>query len=734
MKEQISQLNPQQQEAVRHGDEPLLLLAGAGSGKTRTLTQRVAWLINERGVAPWQILAVTFTNKAASEMRQRLEQLLGDVRGLWISTFHATCVRILRREAERLGFTGAFTIYDANDQERLLRDVIKELGLPEKSIKPRAAASFIDSAKNRGQFPDDVEDNFQNETAIAVYALYQKRLRAANALDFGDLLLYAVHLFEQHPDILARYRDQFRYLMVDEFQDTNSVQYRLVQMLAADGRGLCVVGDDDQSIYAWRGAEIGNILNFERDFAGARVIRLEQNYRSTQTILSAAGELVAQNVGRKGKELWTEKPAGDKIVLEALPDDLEEARYVVGEVARLRDEGRHLRDIAVFYRTNAQSRSFEEALVRERIPYVMVGGVKFFSRMEIKDILAYLRTLVNPADTVSARRIVNVPARGIGATTIGRIAAFEEEAGGFYPACSKALETGALKGTAEKKVHNFVDLMRSFEKRLERLPYPQLTSEIIEETGYGPALREDGTRESTERMQNLEELLKGMEEHRGTEGSLQDYLEQVALVTDLDSYDTSLDRVTLMTLHAAKGLEFPVVFMTGMEEGLFPHSRATDGGEDLEEERRLCYVGMTRAMEKLYLTHARRRRVFGSYQFNPPSRFLGEIPDHYFEARAPAAMHQTSEHNLASVFDAAPAEQDDDTEPEFDEEPFEEEPRYVPEAEEGVRIGMRVRHVKFGVGTIRRIDGSGDNQKVTIYFNRFGPKKLLLKFAGLEPA
>ncbi|MEJ2698239.1 MAG: UvrD-helicase domain-containing protein [Desulfuromonadales bacterium] len=737
MNDLLRGLNPRQRQAVLHEGGPLLLLAGAGSGKTRTLTHRVAWLIREKGVEPWRILAVTFTNKAAAEMKERLRRLLDTADLPWVSTFHAACVRILRREIGALGFSSSFTIYDDQDQERLLKTVLKDLDIGERTLKPRAAAAAIDSAKNKGLFPEDMpREDYFGELLAKVYERYQARMKQANALDFGDLLLYAVRLFEEHPPILEKYRERFLHILVDEFQDTNQVQYRLVHLLASGHRNLCVVGDDDQSSYRWRGAEIGNILGVESDYPGCTTIRLEQNYRSTRRILEAAGEVVARNIGRKGKTLWTENPEGEKITIETLPDDLEEARFVAGEVVRLHQAGRHLRDLAIFYRTNAQSRALEEALVRERIPYVMVGGIKFFARMEIKDILAYLRVLVNPADSLSARRIVNVPPRGIGAATVERIAALEEEAGGFFPACEKALERGVLKGAAAKRVEGFVELMRSFQQRLLRQTYPELTAELIEETGYGPALREEAEGAVTEgerqeargRLQNLEQLLVGMEEHRGAEGTLQDYLEQVALVTDLDSYDTSLDRVTLMTLHAAKGLEFPVVFLTGMEEGLFPHSRAAGEGEDVEEERRLCYVGMTRAMEKLYLSHSRRRRIYGDYQFNPPSRFLAEIPPHLVAGpELPAALHRTSAHNLSSVFEHLEPSP-------LEEEPFEEEVRVVPEPEEGLRIGSRVRHARFGVGTVRRLEGSGDNQKVIVYFSTVGPKKLLLKFAGLEPA
>ena len=492
MDDLLAGLNPPQRQAVLHHEGPLLLLAGAGSGKTRTLTHRVAHLIRQQGVAPWQILAVTFTNKAAAEMKERLERLLGASELPWVATFHATCVRILRREIAVLGYSSDFTIYDDQDQERLLKAVLAELDIPEKTLKARAAAWAIDAAKNKGLFPDQLDTgDFYGELTARVYARYQQRLQQANALDFGDLLLLAVRLFEAHPEVLHKYRQRFRYIHVDEFQDTNQVQYRIIHLLAGQHRNLCVVGDDDQSIYAWRGAEIGNILGFERDYPGCTVIRLEQNYRSTRTILEAAGEVVAKNVGRKGKKLWTENPPGEKITLEALPDDLEEARFVAAEIARLKESGRRLRDVAVFYRTNAQSRSLEEALRGRGLPYVMFGGVKFYSRMEIKDILASLRVLTNPADTIAARRIVNVPPRGIGAATVERIAALEVEAGGFLPACRLALERGALKGAAANRVGEFVTMMEGFRQKLEEFPYPQLTAVIIDESGYGPMLREE---------------------------------------------------------------------------------------------------------------------------------------------------------------------------------------------------------------------------------------------------
>ncbi len=486
MTDLLAGLNEPQKQAVLHDGGPLLLLAGAGSGKTRALTHRVAHLIRERGVPAWRIMAVTFTNKAAAEMRERLEALLDAGESPWVATFHASCVRILRQEIGQLGFNRDFTIYDDQDQLRLLRDLLKEQGIAEKSLKPRAAASYIDSAKNRGYSPEMLLESRPQERQLAeLYALYQQRMRAANAVDFGDLILLTVRLFEEFPEVRRRWQERFEYLLIDEFQDTNRVQYRLVQLLVGPEANLCVVGDDDQSIYRWRGAEVGNILNFDHDFPNAEIIRLEQNYRSTQTIIKAAGNLVGHNSDRRDKELWTENPAGEPLHIEAAPDDLEEARFVADEIGRLQCEGFSLRELAVFYRTNAQSRALEEALRGCRIPYVMFGGVKFYARLEIKDVLSYLRLLVNPLDSLAAKRIINVPARGIGNATVERIAAFEPEAGSFLAACRLALQRDALKGAAAKRVSGFLALIDEFTAQLERLPYPQLMAEMIERSGYG---------------------------------------------------------------------------------------------------------------------------------------------------------------------------------------------------------------------------------------------------------
>jgi len=746
----LAGLNEPQKQAVLYQDGPLLLLAGAGSGKTRALTHRVAYLICERGVPAWQIMAVTFTNKASKEMRNRLESLLGDAELPWISTFHSGCARILRQEIHHLGYGCDFSIYDDQDQLRLLRDLLKREGISEKVLKPRALAAFIDRAKNRGQLPRKLASQNSDEQQLTeLYLLYQQQLKSANAVDFGDLLLLTVQLFETCPAVRNRWQERFTHLLIDEFQDTNRVQYRLMQLLLGENSNICVVGDDDQSIYRWRGAEVGNILSFDRDFPAVEIIRLEQNYRSTRTILEAAGAVVGNNVERREKELWTDNPVGAAIQIETSSDDLEEAHFVAAEIERLQLKGVYLRDIAVFYRTNAQSRPLEESLRGRRIPYVMFGGLKFYARQEIKDALAYLRLLVNPNDSLAARRIINVPARGIGHATIERITAFEPETGSFLSACRLALKQQVLKGVAAKRVSSFLLLIDTFTAQLERLDYPQLMAELLDACGYVPVLKEeaaqaltsDGRQEAKGRLENLEQLLAGMEEHAATTDSVQDYLEQIALITDLDKHDATQQRVTLMTLHSAKGLEFPVVFMTGMEEGLFPHSRSGAAGEELAEERRLCYVGMTRAMQRLYLSHSRRRRVYGSYQFNPPSRFLAEIPA---ELRTDCEITENmtkvptaSTHNLGSLIDLVAAPQI--PVPGGEDVMATTEPVQQPQRErtstqsDGLRLGSQVRHVKFGIGTVRRLEGRGDKQKVIVYFNSVGSKRLLLKFAGLMP-
>ncbi len=733
----LKNLNPPQQQAVKHAAGPLLVLAGAGSGKTRVIVHRIAWLIHEHGVRPWQILAVTFTNKAAGEMRERVEKLLGGVETPQISTFHATCVRILRREIGRLGFGSNFAIYDDKESERLLKEVIIEQNIDEKKYPAKAFAAAIDDCKNAGRSPHDLATGDQMaERLFKVYSAYQLRLAKCNALDFGDLLLYTVRLFEEFPEVLQQYREKWQWLLVDEYQDTNPIQYRLIRLLAGERRNLCVVGDDDQSIYRWRGADIRNILDFERDFPGVTVVKLEQNYRSTSNILAAAGAVVARNRGRKIKTLWTENPPGEQIIYKRLEDERAEARFVCQEAGRWLRKGGSLRDIAVFYRTNAQSRSVEDALVADGIPYHMIGGMRFYERLEVKDILAYLKVIDNPADEISIKRIINVPTRGIGHATVDRISELAAAKGIiFFDALLEAAAGNILSTGPKAKVAAFASFITGMRKRAAELPLAELAAAIMTETGYILKLKDERTTEASDRLANLQELLVAMEEFtKGSpEAGMSQFLEQVALVSDLERSDAGRDSATLMTIHAAKGLEFPLVFMVGMEEKLFPHVRSLEDPEQMEEERRLCYVGMTRARERLFMTNARRRRIFGQDQYNQPSRFIADIPkaqlDHDEAGAAVSGWGTTntgmsavqSGHNLASVFSANEAET---TEIEM-----------IPEdSGDGVYIGMKVRHAKFGVGTVRKIEGFGDSQKVIVWFTSAGPKKLLTRFAGLERA
>ena len=743
----LHNLNPPQKEAVLHGEGPLLILAGAGSGKTRVIVHRIAYLITERGVPPWQILAVTFTNKAAAEMRGRVEKLLPGGETPLISTFHSACARILRREIHHLGYDSSFAIYDDKDGEKLIKEIVAELHLDEKRFPAKLFTAAIDECKNAGRTPDDLPmGDYMADKIGQVYAAYQKRLQQCNALDFGDLVLLTVRLFEEFPEVLARYQDRYRWIQVDEYQDTNPIQYRLVKLLAGNRQNLCVVGDDDQSIYRWRGADIRNILDFEDDFPRVKVVKLEQNYRSTSTILSAAGAVVAKNRGRKAKTLWTENPPGEPVVYRRLMDEREEARFVCRQIEQYVRKGGDLAGVAVFYRANAQSRVVEDAMVADGIPYHMIGGMRFYARQEIKDILAYLRVLVNPADEVSLKRIVNTPARGIGHATMEKITELARRKGILlYEALSEAAEGGLLAAGPRGKIAGFVELLEQFRQLMDAVPLTELTSRIIQETGYAMKLKEERTDEAQDRLANLEELLSALEEfeRRTEERTLAAFLEQVALISDLEQEGKGSESATLMTLHSAKGLEFPLVFMIGMEEKLFPHSRSLEEPEQMEEERRLCYVGMTRARERLFLTNARRRRIFGQEQYNPPSRFLADIPRELLDvedegyqqptfgfgsglgAMPPCepAVAKGPVHNLASVFEM-------ELEPELANEV-----QVVPdETVDGVWLGMKVRHGKFGVGTVRRIEGSGNEQKVIVWFNSIGPKKLLVKFAGLERA
>jgi len=751
----LNDLNPVQQKAVLETEGPLLVFAGAGSGKTRVLTYRIAYLIQEKRVPPWNIFAVTFTNKAADEMRERVERLLGgSARGAWISTFHSACARILRRHIDHLGFQRNFVIYDEQDQERHLKAVMRELDLDSKTYHPRSLQSAIEQLKREGITPDQYQPSpfnvFQKRLA-QVYQRYQEDLRRNNALDFEDLLAFVVVLFKRFPEVLASYQDLCRYVMVDEFQDTNLIQYHLIKQIGQRHRNIFVVGDDDQSIYRWRGADVGNILNFEKDFPDANVIALEQNYRSTQHILQAANHVVLQNRFRKEKTLWTENPKGDLLTLYVAEDEKDEARYVcrkVIELCRLSDTprtisgggGKRLRDIAVFYRVNAQSRAVEDELVRNQIPYTVVGGMKFYERKEVKDVLAYLKVIANPADAVSLRRIINVPARGIGEKTIEKIETYSREKGlPLYAGLMQALTEDWLSSGARSKISAFVHVMEELRKDAQTIPAGQLTLTLLSRTGYLERLREEGTDDAISRAENIEELVNVIMEFEKEEkeASLGTFLDKVSLVSDIDLYEDKGNRISLMTLHCAKGLEFPVVFIVGMEEGLLPHARRGEEIEDMEEERRLCYVGITRAREKLFLTRAERRTTFGVGRANLASRFLDELPIELIHAEGAREEKRPlfEKSGWDDLFPRAGRKTDDDhpdIEPQPQPSPSSTERVLSPEGFYPLKIGMRVRHPKFGDGRVKAVEGMDEEQKATVLFQTVGTKRLKVCQARLE--
>ena len=642
-------LNPQQKEAVTYGDGPLLILAGAGSGKTRALTARLAYLIKERKINPGSVLAITFTNKAAGEMRERVAGLLGDkaVKGMWIMTFHAACTRLLRMDIQNLqdrqgkGYSGRFVIYDENDTERLIKDCLQELNLDTKRYAPKAVRFLISAAKNElidaDTFAGRTSTYFEEVTG-EVYKLYQEKLVRASALDFDDIIMLTVNIFELFPKVLLKWQERFRYILIDEYQDTNHAQFRLVSLLAKRYQNLAVVGDPDQSIYKFRGADIRNILEFERDFPDAKIISLEQNYRSTQTILEAANEVIKNNRGRKDKNLWSDIAGGEPIYLYQAESERDEAIYVASEIEKAVKEGlRHYRDTAVFYRTNAQSRVFEEVFMGFDIPYKLIGGVKFYARMEIKDLLAYLRVIQNPDDNISAKRIINTPRRGIGKTSVDRLHAYASMMGiSFYEALKNVREIPGGGSFSLERINGFVELIESLRK-MSVGDLLVLAQAVIDRTGYVKMLEKEATVEAEGRIENIGELLSAVNDFRTAypEGMLDDFLEKVALIADIDDLSDSEDTVTLMTVHNAKGLEFPAVFMVGMEEGLFPHNRSLTDSSEIEEERRLCYVGLTRAKEKLYLTCAWLRSTYGAPNYMMQSRFLKEIPEEYIEPVLP---------------------------------------------------------------------------------------------------
>ena len=736
-------LNGQQKEAVLHTEGPLLILAGAGSGKTRVLTHRIAYLIEEKGINPWNILAITFTNKAAGEMRERVDNLVGfGSESIWVSTFHSMCVRILRRHIDLLGFDTNFTIYDTDDQKTLMKDICKLLQIDTKLFRERPLLAAISQAKNELVTPEEfriqAQGDFSRQKIASVYEEYEKQMRANNALDFDDLLVKAVQLFQSQADVLDYYQERFRYIMVDEYQDTNTVQFELVRLLSAKYRNLCVVGDDDQSIYKFRGANIRNILDFEQVFPDAKVIKLEQNYRSTSNILNAANAVIRHNHGRKDKTLWTDNGEGDKINVRQFDTAFDEAEYIVGDIRERVESGKAAyNDHAILYRTNAQSRMFEEKFVTANIPYKIVGGINFYARREIKDLLAYLKTIDNGRDDLAVRRIINVPKRGIGLTSINRVQEYASGREiGFYEAL-RAVDLIPNIGRGASKLESFVALIEHFKTDAKELTISELMQEILEETGYIESLKEEGSEEAESRIENIDELISKITayeetcEDRDEPATLNGFLEEVALVADIDSLDESNDYVVLMTLHSAKGLEFPHVYLAGMEDGIFPSymTITADDPEEVEEERRLCYVGITRAEEELTLTCARRRMIRGETQYNKMSRFLKEIPMELLstgavfqkpepeEERKPSAYQQARQAFRAKAFVQPGAARSFGS-------PKGEGPGY--------QVGDRVRHVKFGEGTVTAMVEGGRDYEVTVDFDGPGTKKMFAAFAKLQ--
>ena len=753
----LSMLNPEQRQAAETLEGPVLILAGAGSGKTRALTYRVANLM-DHGVPAWSILALTFTNKAAREMKERITQLVGEkAESAWISTFHSTCARILRRDIEKLGYTRSFTIYDDDDQGTVIKEILKRLNIDEKFLPPREVKAKISDAKNKLMGPDEwfakTERDFRNQTLHDVFVAYEQRLKSANALDFDDLLLKTLELLADHPPVLESYRDRFRYVMVDEYQDTNYAQYMLVKLLTDKSRNLCVVGDDDQSIYGWRGADIRNILDFEKDYPDAKVIKLEQNYRSTANILDAANQVIAHNAGRKEKALWTEAGAGETIKLYCAGDEREEAAWVADRIRKMNRHGEEYGRMAVLYRTNAQSRVLEEMLMRAGIPYKVFGGLRFYDRKEVRDVIAYLRVIANPTDDVSLRRIINVPKRAIGDATIAELVRHAQEQ--EMPLFSALTDLpSSLSSRPRKCVGDFFTMMTTLMAMKDAMPLGTFVKQMVDQTGLMEQYQKEDSDEARSRVENIQEFLGAVEEFdRQTENAtLEDYLENVALVTELDQAEEEKQYVTLMTLHSAKGLEFPNVFITGMEEGIFPSGRSLMDEQRMEEERRLCYVGITRAKERLFLSRASQRMLYNQINHNAPSRFLSEIPSRLLEDEWEAKRKQTfkgdpmpqpksytSGYGLKSTPSVSQLGQ----------------PRLtlggnmleIPGVQKGFtpskarqnvsalqnifKPGDRVMHRKFGEGNVVALKGSGADTRISIEFTAYGVKEFSLSIAPI---
>lgn len=728
-------LNDRQREAVFHTEGPVLILAGAGSGKTRVLTHRIAYLIEEKGVNPWNIMAITFTNKAAGEMRERVDKIVGfGSESIWVSTFHSSCVRMLRRFIDRLGYDTNFTIYDTDDQKTLMKDICKRLDIDTKIYKERAIMAAISSAKDELIGPEEYEINvmgdFSKRKIALAYKEYQKELKKNNALDFDDLIMKTVELFQACPDVLEYFQERFKYIMVDEYQDTNTAQFKFVSLLAGKYRNLCVVGDDDQSIYKFRGANIKNILGFEHVFADAKVVRLEQNYRSTQNILNAANQVIQNNLERKTKTLWTENEEGEKLHFRQFMNAYEEAEYIVGDISKkVREKDGEYRDMAILYRTNAQSRLFEEKFLMANIPYKLVGGVNFYARKEIKDLLAYLKTVDNARDDLAVKRIINVPKRGIGATTLSRVQDYaSQENISFYNALRQAEQITSL-GRAAAKVAPFVTFIQTLRSKAEILSPSELLKDIIDSTGYVKELEAEGTEEAEARIENIDELITKVVsyEEENDEPTLSGFLEEVALVADIDSVDGDDNQVLLMTLHSAKGLEFPFVYLAGMEDGIFPSymTITADDPTEIEEERRLCYVGITRAMKDLTLTCAQQRMIRGETQYNKVSRFIKEIPRELVELGREFQEKKVMDIPMPTSFRQM-------------KQAFK-QPAFVPKQFEVKKsdgldysVGDTVKHIKFGTGVVTAIVEGGRDYEVTVNFDKVGVKKMFASFAKLK--
>lgn len=726
--ELIKGLNDRQKEAVLHTEGPLLILAGAGSGKTRVLTHRIAYLVEEKGIFPGNILAITFTNKAANEMKERVDNLLdGNIDDIWMGTFHSVCVRILRRNIDKIGYDRSFSIYDRDDQITVVKECIKDLNLSKDMYKERSVLSVISSLKDKMTDPDTyINQNYSDyysRNVGEIYALYEKKLKANNALDFDDLIIKTVELLKSNPDVLDYYQKKFKYIFVDEFQDTNKIQYKLVKLISERYRNICVVGDDDQSIYGWRGADISNILDFEKDFPNTKIIKLEQNYRSTKNILNVANHVIKNNSSRKEKKLWTDNEEGNQVVVESLLDSEEEAYFVANKVEELIKEGYKPSDFAILYRTNAQSRTFEEIFMRKSIPYKIVGGLRFYDRKEIKDIIAYLKLIQNPVDDISLKRIINVPKRGIGNATLEKIEEYANEAGeSIYSTLLNVEKVPNLSTRAKNNLKSFVDMINKFMAMSEVMGLKEFLEEVVYGIGYIKELEEEASIEAQTRLDNIKEFISVAIdfEVRYPEGSLEDFLATISLLSDVDKTEDIDNSVTLLTVHSAKGLEFPIVFMVGMEEGLFPISRALDDETELEEERRLCYVAITRAEKSLFITHAKLRTIYGNTNYSLPSRFISEIPEGYTASSMDRGRIKASDYKkqLVKVHDYTKGIN-----------------RAIYQSNNNntdVDLGDKVSHKKWGVGTIVQIKERDDDKEIVIAFDKVGLKRLLLSIAPIE--